>query len=60
MSNCRFSGKDWKFTCDKIATTALKRHDGEVVQLCEDHAAFIIQLAKDCEADHWLVLNKIL
>jgi hypothetical protein len=60
MADCKFVvGEEQKLTCKRVATTTLTKHDGEVVQLCEFHAAFLIQLAKDCEADHWLVMNKI-
>jgi hypothetical protein len=64
MANCKFTvsdgiGEERKFTCTEVATTTLKKHDGEIVQLCEAHAAMLIRLAKDCEADHWLVINKI-
>lgn len=63
MATCKFSvnngSEERQFTCEEPATTTLKKYDGEVVQLCEKHATILIRLAKDCEADHWLVLNKI-
>ena len=62
MAACKFTvaeDDERKFTCENPATTTLKKFDGEIVQLCEEHAAMLIRLAKDCEADHWLVLNKI-
>ena len=69
MAKCCF-GFD---LCNRIATTTLKRGNGEIVQLCEEHSQFMIDFAKgvasgeidfdlddpQATANHWLVKNKI-
>lgn len=69
MANC-----NWQHgACDRIATTALIKNDGEIEQLCEEHYDRVIILMKriasgenlidhddaDIAANHWLVKNKI-
>jgi len=70
MSKCEFNYDEG---CDSVATTTLTKNNGEVVQLCEEHSEFIINLAKriadgevdmglddpEASANHWLVKNKI-
>ena len=60
--------------CDAISTTTLKKSDGAVVQLCEQHYDLLIKVAKriadgeeglsnlenpEARASHWLVKNRI-
>jgi hypothetical protein len=71
MTNCNF--RYGVKQCDKIATTTLKKNNGEEVQLCEEHRLLLINLAKSIaggevdvdlenaeeETTHWLVINRI-
>ena len=72
MSKCGFELKRSQ-ECDAVATTTLIKNNGQVVQLCEEHRDYIINIAQkiaDGELDvhfdeaetkvsHWLVKNKI-
>ena len=71
MGKCNF---DFGKGCDAISTTTLKKNNGAVVQLCEQHYEYLIKMAKriadgegglsdlndpEAKASHWLVKNKI-
>jgi len=60
--------------CDAVSKTTLKKSNGAVVQLCEQHYELLIKIAKriadgegglsnlddpEVRASHWLVKNKI-